>query len=237
MNVTAYPQPGKQKALMVCHAFAAGVRSAGGKAEVCATTPHALLDGDAFFYGVRPFNAHLWAQCREKGRTFFYCDNAYFDSTRERYFRVTRNAIQHTGRGRSDGQRFAALNIPVKPMRRLGSVVVAAAQSAEFMATVGDPDWLPRRVSEFRAAGHQVLIRHKGEARPLKQDLERARLLVTWSSAAAVTALLEGVPVECSAQCCAHDVAERKTWAGVLADQQWTLREMERGICWKALNA
>lgn len=237
--IVAYPQPGKHKAFLVCQAFAAGVRAAGGAAEVCTSLPARLKDGEAFFYGVRPMHAHLWAQCRTEGRTWWYADNSYFDASRERCFRVTRSAIQHDGSGESDGWRFGAQGLHVKPFRIAGSTVIACAQSEEFMRTVADdPDWLPREVEAQRAAGHQVLVRHKGERRPLVEDLARARLLLTWSSAAAVEALLAGIPVKCAPQCCAYGIAmdDRERWAGVLSDNQWSIPELASGAAWKALN-
>lgn len=237
--LTAYPQPGKDKALRVCEAFIVGARQAGVAADICTTIPNRLRAGAAVFYGVRPAWAHLWEQAKSEVREWWFIDNAYFDGTRERCFRVTRNAIQHNGAGRSNGKRFEALGVFVRPMCQLGQVVVACAQSDEFMRVVaGAPDWLSSVVQAKRAAGLQVLVRHKGEQRPLAEDLKRARLVLTWSSAAAVGALLEGVPVECAPQCCAYGVAgaDRSRWASVLADNQWSLREMERGITWKALH-
>lgn len=231
-HVVAYPQPDKRKALDVCEAFVSGVRASGGTAEVCLKTPVALKDGDAFFYGVRPFNEHLWRQCKMEGRTWWYSDNSYFDAARERQFRVTRGSIQHNGSGKTDGDRFSALGVQIRS-RGAGTIVLACAQSDEFMKIVArEPDWLPRQVEMQRAAGHQVLVRHKGEKRPLVEDLARARLLVTWSSAAAVASVLVGVPVRCSPQCCAYmvDMADRERWAGVLADNQWTLEELARGM-------
>lgn len=235
-SVTCYAQPDKRKSQLVLEAFAAG-----SGARMVWTTAGGLAPGAAVFYGVRPGWLHLWQQAQREGRDWYWIDNAYFDATRARRFRVTRNAIQHSGAGRSNGRRFWALGLMVTPMRSpAGSVVLACAQSAEFMQTVaGDPDWLTRAVARERAAGHQVLVRHKGEARPLAEDLRYARLVITWSSAATVGALLAGVPVECAPQCCAHGVApdDRERWAGVLADNEWSLEEMERGIAWRAIGA
>jgi hypothetical protein len=116
-SVTCYPIPGKAKALRLCEAFAAGVRAAGGDAHVCTEPPRELADGAAVFYGVRPAVAHLWEQAKREARDWYYIDNSYFDAARERQFRVTKNAIQHTGRGASDGRRFRALGIAIGPMR------------------------------------------------------------------------------------------------------------------------
>lgn len=233
--IVCYPQPGKRKALLICEAFAAGVKATGGRAEVCANIPDTLLDGDAFFYGVRSMHAHLWEQAKAEGRDWYYADNSYHDCVREQQFRVTRNAIQHTGEGDSDGKRFKALGITVKPMREDGKHVVLCEQSAEFMTVVAhDPDFYQRVAANLRRTGREVLVRRKGEARPLADDLSRAVLLVTWSSAAAVEALLAGVRVMCDPQCCATYAGEdRGRWASVLADHQYTLDELASGLPWQ----
>jgi hypothetical protein len=189
------------------------------------------------FYGVRPAVAHLWRQAQREGRDWYYADNSYFDVVRERQFRITKNAIQHTGLGESDGKRFRALGITVKPMRSGGEYVLLCTQSAEFMATVaGDPGWTDRLSANLRQTYGEVRVRSKATKRPLLEDLKHAGLLVTWSSAAAVTALLEGVRVLCAPQCCATYGADREMWASVLADNQWDLSEIASGICWKMLQ-
>jgi hypothetical protein len=86
--------------------------------------------------------------------------------------------------------------------------------------------------------------------KPLSADLVGAWALVTHSSNAAVEALLEGVPVFCTAPCAAYrmgrpDVAaieapalpdDREQWAWNLARAQWTLAEMKSGECWRDLQ-
>lgn len=238
LSVTCYPIPGKPKALRTCEAFAAGVIAAGGRAHVCTVPPAALAPGAAVFYGVRPAVAHLWRQARDEGRDWYYIDNAYFDCARERYFRVTRNALQHRGDGRSDGARLRALGVTVQPMREGGDYVLVCPQSDEFMRVVaGDPGWLARVTANLDAMGGEFVVRHKHTGRALAEDLRRARLLLTWSSAAAVTALLAGVRVLCAPECCATYAGDRVQWASVLADNQWTVDELARGYAWMRLNA
>lgn len=224
---TCYIQPGKAKSRRVLEAFAAG---SGARLE--STEAASLFPGVPVFYGVRPGWAHLWRQAKAEGRDWVFIDNAYFDVSRGTFFRVTRNAIQHSGRGTSDGRRFRALGLEIAPMRHEGDHVVVCAQSDEFMATVaGDPQWLARTLREMD--GWRLIVRRKSEPRPLSEDLEGCTRLYTWSSAAAVTALLAGVPVACSPQCCAYDVPDRQKWAEVLADNQWTLDELAKGVMWR----
>lgn len=229
LSVTCYIQREKPKSRRVLEAFAAGCG-----ARIAYTTARTLEPGAAVFYGVRAAWAHLWRQAKDEGRDWFYVDNAWFDASRERAFRVAKNRIQHDGRGESDGKRFAALGLTVKPWRGGGDYALVCAQSDEFMATVaGDPTWLKRTTAELRMP---FVVRHKGTKRPFAEDLARARCVVTWSSAAAVGAILEGVPVVCSEHSAAHGVTDRLKWARALADNEWSLDELARGDAWTALN-
>lgn len=239
-SVTCYPIPGKAKARLLCEAFAAGVIAAGGRAHVCTTPPAQLQSGAAVFYGVRPAVAHLWQQAKAERRDWYYIDNSYFDAARERQFRITKNALQHDGRGNSDGGRFARLGLEVKPMRTSGELALVCEQSQEFMRVVaGDPDWIASAAAELRRryGPDRVALRRKSSTLPLARALEQAFIVATWSSAAAIEALLAGVRVMCARECAAYDVSERHAWARVLADNQWTLDEINKGMAWAALNA
>lgn len=259
--VIAYPVANKQKSIDICRAFVAGC---GGVVVRNA----ARLEGDApaFFYGVDASNVHLWEQVRREGRDFYYCDNSYFDATRQTYFRVTKNRVQHSGEGSSTGARFAALNIPIELTRHEpNGHIVFCPQSDWFMRTIVDygPEpgaWLRDARAHFLMAEpkREQRVRHwepdKAKlARSLPDDLVGAWALVTHSSAAAVTALLSGVPVFCSLQCAAFSLSSfvdengravlahweessRRAWAGVLADNQWTLDEMRSGQCWESVR-
>lgn len=261
--VIAYPVANKQKSLDICRAFVAGC---GG----VVTHKAAYLekgDAPAFFYGVDASNVHIWEQVRREKRDFYYCDNSYFDATRQTYFRVTKNRIQHSGEGPSTGERFAALNIPVEVTRcEPNGHIVFCPQSDWFMRAIVDYSaepgaWLRDAQAHFRsfAPEHPQRARHwesdKAKlARSLPDDLVGAWALVTHSSAAAVTALLSGVPVFCATESAAYPMSStlgqvgkvvllmhweessRRAWAGVLADNQWTLEEMRTGKCWADLR-
>lgn len=233
--ITCYAQPEKAKSQRVLEAFSAGC---GGK--MVSTAARELLPGACAFYGVRFSYQHLWEQCLRERREYFFLDNSYFDAARERQFRVTRNRLQHIGQGDSDGKRFAALGIKIKPMRTDGENVIICPSTPEFMQIIArDPNWLDRvaRNLRDRYGADRVIVRTKQDKRPLLQDLANARFLVTWGSAAAVTALLEGVPVVCAPECCATYADDRARWAAVLADNQFTLDEFRNGTAWRAINA
>lgn len=234
--IVCYAQREKGKSMRVLEAFCEG-----SGAHLVYTNEPLLLPGAAVFYGIRESYKHLWLQVKQECRDFFFVDNAYFDATREQQFRVTKNRIQHTGRGETDGKRFAALGITIKPKikQNEGSKIIICAQSDEFMDLIAnDPGWLARvSVSMKRHCGEEnVIVRRKNEQRPLAEDLRDAKLVVTWSSAAAIVAHLEGIPVACNEQCCVTYSEDVLKWAGVLADNQWTLDEFRSGAFKKALD-
>lgn len=235
-----YPVPGKQKSIDICNAFIAGA------------PPSAL---GSVFYGVTEANRDAW-QCAKIDGSAWYIDNSYFDAARQTYFRVTRNATQHAGRGESDGKRFNRLGIAIRPWRR-GSHIVVVQQSDSFMRNVaGYPsDYVADvivRLADITDRSILVRLWNRDKHRAcdgLLEDLSGAHALVTHSSAAAVTALLSGVPVAVSRMSCAQHMAgsiddieglprpdNREQWASVLADQQFTLEEMRSGLAWAMLN-
>ena len=245
--VTAYPVPNKRKSFEICLAFA---RGCGGQIGTN------LRAGSAFFYGVTEGNEAEWRGARD-GRDWYYSDNSVFDAVRQQQFRVTKNRLQHSGIGSSDGRRFAAMGIPIKPWRESGIHIVVCPQSAHFMRMLAQHNgqWsreLPARLA--CVTDRPVRIRpwspDKGVlSRTLEHDLIGAHCLITWSSAAAVTAVLAGVPVIVeSPDCCALPMSgtleelenlpmpDRDNWASVLADQEWSLDEFRNGTAWRALN-
>jgi hypothetical protein len=250
VSVVAYPVRGKRKSAEICEAFVAGC---GGEVA----TDGMLRAGKvALFYGVDDSNVHVWKTVRRERLNFLYIDNSYFDQTRGTHFRVSRNALQHSGVGDTDGKRFKALGIKIKPWRKAGDHVVLCPQSDQFMRVVCgvEFDWLRNTLLTLgHFTSRQARVREWNRdkaalARTLDADLVNAHALITWSSAAAVMAVLAGVPVvtmgPCAAAPMAGDIAdvedlphpERDAWAGVLADHQWTLDEMRAGMAWEALR-
>lgn len=243
--LTLYPVPGKAKSKLICNAFAAGApRHATG----------------AVFFGTEGV---MQAFQRAKQGTFWYIDNAYTDPQRGLYFRATKNALQVDPRGKtSTGERFAKLGITVKDWRhKPDGKILVIPQSDDFMkSTLGRKgDWLRETVEKLNAWGYGPRIRVRPWQRDkatayveLHRDLDDAALVVTWSSASAITALYEGIPA-ISESGAAHaltgpltqeqvarppmpDITERTRFLEILADVQFTLEEMRNGVTWRWLE-
>ena len=246
MPLTLYPVPGKEKSKLICNAFAAGApRHATG----------------AVFFGTEGV---MQAFRRAQQGTFWYVDNSYFDPHRGIYFRVTKNALQVDPTGKiSTGERFAKLGITVKDWRhKPDGKILVIPQSDDFMkSTLGRKgDWLRETVEKLNAWGYGPRIRVRPWQRDkatayveLHRDLDDAALVVTWSSASAITALYEGIPAisesgaahaltgpltrEQVAQPLMPSLVERTRFLEILADNQFTLEEFKNGVAWQWLES
>lgn len=253
MTLTLRPVPGKEKSYLICKAFAAGAPK--------------NAEGDVFFGTEGQMSAWRQAQARAAagGAPFYYVDNAYFDKARGSYFRVTRNALQVDPRGKEpDLERFAKLGVKIREWREPGPNVLLTPQSDNFMkSTLGlvGYDWADATAATLRAWGVTgVRIRPWNRDKikagvALLEDLKSLRLLITFSSASAITAMLEGVPsISASDTAAAFHLTgpltresvidpprpsyeDRLRFAGVLAGNQFTLDEFRDGTAWRKLNS
>lgn len=248
MTVNCYPQDGKKKSLEICRAFAQGC---GGSV----ITDNHWRPGPAMFYGISESNEGVWRQ--SKFGPFYYADNAFFDAVRGKFFRVGKNRLQHPGIGSSDGSRFKALGLELKPWRTRGTHILVTPQSDHFMrVAVGyRGSWVDDTVAAIRRYTDRPIVVREWQrdkvklAQQLPEALKDCWALVTHSSGSAITALLSGIPVVTTAQCVISPMSgriediddlplpeDREEWAAVVADQQWTLDEMREGLAWKALQ-
>lgn len=239
--------------------FLAGWHAATGVHGALLVGASSLAPGPAVFYGVTPETLPLYRQCIAEQREHYYIDNGYFNSRYEggTYYRVTRNAPQHDGVGVSDGVRWRALGLSVAPWKS------PSGEGLNVLLVLQSPYWHERHgesASAFvyrlrdeigRYTWRDVIVRSKSCGTPLEAQLLDAAVVVTHSSNVAVKALLAGIPVVTMGPCAASTLATplhnimvphmpadptRLRWAEVLADNQWTLDEIERGDCARALN-
>jgi hypothetical protein len=229
----AIPVPGKAKSKMLCEAFIAGApREAKG----------------FVLYGVKASNAEAYRAMRRSGADFYAIDNSYYDQTRGTMFRVTKNAFQCTARldDETDLQRLWGLvGAEVEPLvDRPKGYTLIVEQSPDHM------DYVAEDASQFYALCKYLRAKHKTRTREwhankptlmatLAADLAGANHVVTHSSAAGVMAVMAGIPVSCSPFCVAYGDRlwdDRLHWAGVLADNQFSLNEMKDGTAWQQVN-
>lgn len=247
MKPVSYYNPDEFTSPKVAYAFAKGCHGT-------ITDEIEIFPGPVALFGT-PSRWPVLRQAQAEGRDWYYIDHAYFH--RGKYYRVTKNAYQHDGRGTSTGTRFlTAQRRRVQPWRTSGSHILICPNSAVHFGLHGqDVDqWLADVTTTLRRhTDREIRIRWKVQRadRPIAEDLVDAWACVVFSSASAVDALIAGVPVFTLApfastvrmglsdltqieQPCYPD--DRESFVSVLADHQWTLQELLLGDAWRALQ-
>jgi len=209
----------------------------------------------------KPFAAFLvpdlypiFNEVRRQKITYYYGDHAYFG--RRVYFRCTKNSVQHDCKGESTGQRFEALGLEIKPWKK-GSKILVCPQSEIFHALQGVPrdKWISETIAELRKhTDRPILVREKARGMTteaqFRANLNDIHAVVVFTSIAGVQAALEGVPCFATHDCASAKFgstdlslienpvkpANRYEMASVLADNQWTLPEIEQGMAWQSLQ-
>lgn len=249
MPVFAYAAtgPGEVTSPKWCNAFAKGANC-----EVI--WDRTIQKGDIALFGARSiFSIARYA--RRTGRNIYYGDHAYF--RRHTFYRCTKNAFQHSGKGRGDETRFKALNVEIEPWRKDGRHVLVCPPDRSYCERnrIDHDAWQAVVLAELRAnTDREIKIRERHAAddgsETLRAALKNCWALVTHHSNAAVEALCAGVPVFTTGDCAARSMGrddlakiekpkypdDRLRWASVLAANQWTFAEMRDGECWRAMQ-
>jgi hypothetical protein len=224
----------------VCAAFAAG-----HDARIVSTAH--LMPGSAMVYGILRGCGDIIKECEWLGRDYYHVDHGYTGrGYYDGYFRISRNALQATGRWTDPPKRdrWDKLAKTFDPWRKEGETVVICPISDYLGRFLGiDPEkWTDSVVRELsHYTDRPVIVKPKG-GEPLFKVLEDAWCLVTHSSNAAVDAILRGVPSITLGRSIANPVSwsfehieapiwpEREEWCWNMAYQQFTLEEFRRGI-------
>jgi hypothetical protein len=243
----SYYNPSEFTSPKVAYAFAKGC---GGTI----TDEAELFPGSVALFG-SPARWPLLRQAQAEGREWYYLDHAYF--SRGKYYRITKNAYQHDGRGASTGERFKGFpRLGVRPWRTSGSHILICPNSAIYFGLHGleVEQWLADVTTTLRQhTDREIRIRWKVERaeRPIAWDLVDAWAVVVFSSAAALDGLMAGVPCftlapfAASARMGLSDLTQietpfypddREPFLSVLADHQWTIQEILKGEAWRALQ-
>ena len=201
--------------------------------------------------------------CRKAGRDFYYIDTGYFGNGRKKtYHRITKNNMQYLGEVRHRPRdRLQATGWQVRKFRPGANILLAPPSQKLLMCYDIDLDtWLEQTVAQIKLfTDREIVIRNKA-SRSVRQStdtmemaLERnVHCLVTFSSIAAVEALLLGKPAivlgpSAAAPVCSQAVKdienpfiptldEVEEWLAHLAYCQFTEAEMRDGTAWHILN-
>jgi hypothetical protein len=136
-----------------------------------------------------------------------------------------------------DSNRWDSLGVDLADWRKHGDETVILAQRGIGSPPVAMPKWWPRDAQSRCGGRIRVHPGNRPHPTPLDVDLANCAKAVTWSSGAAIAALMMGVPV----------FSEQPNWVGEqdntdegrlamfrrLAWNQWRLSEFESGEAFK----
>ena len=236
-----YAVPDEKTSPLWCHSFAkgCGARISNG------TT---LREGNVALFG-SPRLVDLLETAKQRGRQWIYGDKAYFG--RGRYYRCTLNGYMQTRIGPSDGKRWAALGWKIKPWKT-GRKILLCPQSDNHFKQFGltQSEWIKTVTMQLRKhTDRPIEVRLKSGANTEQEfafALKNVHAVVVFNSVAGVQAMMHGVPCISTHLCAASPLAgwyldqiesppkpdNREELAWWLADNQWTLDEMEKGMAW-----
>ena len=201
--------------------------------------------------------------CRAVGRDFYYIDTGYFGNGKKKtYHRITRNDVQHFGPIVDRPDDRVPPDVGVAKFRRQGSKILIAPPSQKLLNlyNINLDEWLARTQADIRKHTDREIVVRLKQSRSVRQNTDTIQMaldddvfcLVTFSSIAAVEALLHGKPAitlgpNAAAPLCSHSVSEIENPFVPDLDQvralirhlsycQFTEAEMRDGTAWRILN-
>ena len=244
----AYASLINERSVDFCRAFAQGCKGS------ISNNPNMLVPGDVAAFWLPELFGILDA-AKADNRNWYYGDKAYFN--RLHYWRITKNAKMHNAIGDAKPDRFRQLHLTIKPWQN-GSDILLCPQSDTFFRLNGSTqaDWIKETTDKIRQYTDRPIRIHTKQAGNGTEAFFRSQLGNVWavvvhSSIAGVQAVLEGIPcfvtdaTSTPASFGTTDFSKlehpvkpdnREQMAWVLADNQWTLDEIKRGMAWEHLK-
>jgi len=221
-----------------------------------------LIEGDAYQLGNwagfgSPVTWLSLQQARKMGFDWYYGDHGYFN--RNRSFRVTRNAYQ-MAYIQTDGyketaenqKRLDACKIVEEPWKKIGRNILICPPDINISRLFGFSisAWKKKIIKQVkRYTDRPIMIRKRHDKTSLTKALKDTWFLITAFSNVAVDALIAGIPVHTTDICGAFPLStplkniekptypeNRREWLLNLCANQWTLREIAKGMCWDRIG-
>jgi hypothetical protein len=244
----SYASPGNARSMEFCRAFS---RGCGGR---WVTDLNMLRHGPVAGFWLPELYPILEA-AQKDGRDWYYGDKAYFDRTK--FYRVTKNSKMLTAFSDATPERFDQLGIKIRRWRS-GSQILLCPQSDVFMRLNGSTQsaWIKDVTNKIRQYTDRPIVIHykqigQSTERIFERQLSNVWAVIVHSSMAGMQAVIHGVPcfatdpTSTSAVFGSTDLSRienpvkpenREQMAWELADNQWTLSEIESGMAWEKIQ-
>jgi hypothetical protein len=214
--------------------------------------------GDSIVWGLIRGAREIMIETNQSGRIFYQIDNAYFG--RNIYYRITKNALQLsqisdqvTAHRRESIFKELGLRILPWNNKRNGPIILCLSSSHlyEFYGANTEA-WITSTIAQIRRfSDREIIIRDKDldPSNPIQAQINNAWCVVTHVSAAALDALLLGIPVITTGHCAASPLSTtfelienppmsegREELFASLSWGQFTPAEMLNGFAWNILT-
>ena len=206
----------------------------------------------------------------ENNLPFYYMDSGYFGNYRsdrnpeakKLWHRIVYNGLQHNKIIERPADRWQRLGIKVKkPIKRKGSAVLLALPSPKpcKFYDIDLDKWTADTIAEIKKhTDREIIVREKPKLRAervnnsIYEDFEKAHVLVTYNSIAAVESIVHGIPAITLAPTAADPVCDKDiskienptiqhidkltAWAHHIAYGQYHYQELESGHAYRMLE-
>lgn len=260
MRTCFYLQPGKRKSKKMLGLWNNGTLAAGVSSLYDTDLIGLRPAYTPIFYGVHDTTISVFNKAVEDGRHWMYIDNQYFPTDRrKRNYRVTWDAVQHNGQAESDGQRLkkqlGSQPLNLAKWSAKGRHILVTLQSElyfDLLMPYSRKEWLQRVIEQLKLhTDRPIIVREKphpsrpqAQKIPFEHQLINCYALVTLNSATAIECIMKGIPAfvtdpNCAIVPCANTKLsriespkffDRVSWLEILADNQWSAREIEKGV-------
>jgi len=204
----------------------------------------------------------------KKAKDFWYIDHGYIGRSEPNfkhngYFRITKNALWHNGKGdrpsdrledvlktlrssawrKATGSKHMLGSARIKPRKKDGKNIVLIPPSKYMTSYLELEGWTNETVSKIKKHTDRPIIISSKEKNPIYQALNEAWVVVTDHSNAAIDALMYGLPIimtnphrEYGKIEDIEDPLFDLSILNTLCYNQWTIAEIKSGKAWRELN-
>lgn len=264
MRIVWHQRHSLERKLALAEAFGRGLR---GEKYRIVHGFNGIEDCDvAVLFGIGGISKEVWDAYRAAGITTILWDKGY--TRRTSHYRVTINTFQPK-LVPCEPKRFRRLGIAMAPLQSRGNHILFDGASNKYCQWQGLGEltaWGESIVAKIRSITtlpviyrprptHNEPVAIEGtelSVGPLRDDFNRARVVVSYGGNIGVDAQLEGLPTFAIGDSIARQVSEtnwelltrprnptpeeRQSWVSSLAYWQWTETEIVDGLAWRFLR-
>tara|TARA_B100000953_G_scaffold290213_1_gene275017 strand:- start:104 stop:1012 length:909 start_codon:yes stop_codon:yes gene_type:complete len=222
-------------------------------------------DSPVALWGVLRGTEFIMDMAKKMKQDWFFFDHAYImndqkhhinQKLKERIYRCTKNAqmINYIDELSDDDYKRIEKyeeHIQLEPWRKGGKYILILEPSDFAKKWYNVPNWTEKIVKEIKGT-KEIRIRQKNSMMSFESEVKHSSVVISLQSAAAIQALIWGIPSFCGKMSAAYPVSHstnclqwikdpyyhdmREPWLHSLLANQYTWTEIVDGTCWNRLK-